>query len=102
NNACNVQTLTFTVAGIPQYPNTKCGTPVASPSCAAPTGGTSGVPTIFVFQPNYHGPDVQQANLGLEYQIRPTMSVQVNYLWVKRSEERRVGKECRYRWARYH
>jgi len=83
NNALNVQTLTFTVAGIPQYPNTKCGTPVASPSCAAPTGGTSGVPTIFVFQPNYHGPDVQQANLGLEYQIRPTMSVQVNYLWVK-------------------
>src|SRR6266704_617934 len=83
NNALNVQTLTFTVAGIPQYPNTKCGTPVASPSCAAPTGGTSGVPTIFVFQPNYHGPDVQQGNLGLEYQIRPTMSVHVNYLWVK-------------------
>src|SRR5207244_9375139 len=24
NNALNVQTLTFTVAGIPQYPNTKC------------------------------------------------------------------------------
>jgi hypothetical protein len=36
-----------------------------------------------VFQPNYHEPDVQQANLGLEYQIQPNMSVQVNYLWVK-------------------
>ncbi len=26
---------------------------------------------------------MQQANLGLEYQIQPTMSVQINYLWVK-------------------
>ena len=83
NNALNVQTLTFTGAGIPQYPNTKCGAPVANPSCAAPAGGTAGVPSIFVFQPDYHEPDVQQANLGLEYQIQPTMSVQVNYLWVK-------------------
>jgi outer membrane receptor protein involved in Fe transport len=83
NNALNVQTLTFTGAGIPQYPNTKCGAPVAAPTCAAPAGGTSALPTIFVFQPNYHEPDVQQANLGLEYQIQPTMSVQVNYLWVK-------------------
>jgi outer membrane receptor protein involved in Fe transport len=83
NNALNVQTLTFTGAGIPQYPNSKCGAPVAAPSCAAPAGGTAGVPSIFVFQPNYHEPDVQQANLGLEYQIQPTMSVQVNYLWVK-------------------
>jgi outer membrane receptor protein involved in Fe transport len=83
NNALNVQTLTFTGANVPQYPNTKCGPPVAAPTCSAPTGGTAGVPTIFVFQPNYREPDVQQANLGLEYQIQPTMSVQVNYLWVK-------------------
>jgi outer membrane receptor protein involved in Fe transport len=83
NNALNVQTLTFSGGNIPQYPNTKCGPPVAAPTCSAPTGGTAGVPTIFVFQPNYHEPDVQQANLGLEYQIQPTMSVQVNYLWVK-------------------
>jgi len=83
NNALNVQTLTFTGAGIPQYPNTKCGAPVTSPDCAAPAGGTSGVPSIFVFQTNYHEPDVQQSNLGLEYQIQPTMSLQVNYLWVK-------------------
>ena len=83
NNALNVQTLTFSGANIPQYPNTKCGPPVAAPACSAPTGGTAGVPTIFVFQPNYHEPDVQQANLGLEYQLEPTMSVQVNYLWVK-------------------
>jgi len=83
NNALNVQTLTFTGANIPQYPNTMCGAPTASPSCAAPTGGTAGVPSIYVFERNYHQPNVQQANLGVEYQIQPTMSVQVNYLWVK-------------------
>jgi len=83
NNALNVQTLNFTGANIPQYPATKCGPPVAAPSCAAPVGGTAGAPTIFVFQPNYREPNVQQANLGLEYQIQPSMSVQVSYLWVK-------------------
>lgn len=83
NNALNVQTLTFTGVNIPQYPNTKCGAPVAAPNCAAPTGGAASAPTIFVFHTNYHQPDVQQANLGVEYQIQPTMSVQVNYLWVK-------------------
>ena len=83
NNALNVQTLTFTGANIPQYPNTLCGAPTASPSCAAPTGGAAGVPSIYVFQPDYHEPNVQQANLGIEYQIQPIMSVQVNYLWVK-------------------
>src|SRR5262249_52342459 len=83
NNALNVQTLTFTGAGIPQYPNTKCGAPTPSPNCAAPTGGTAGVPSIYVFQPNYHQPNVQQANFGIEYQIMPSMSVQVGYLWVK-------------------
>jgi outer membrane receptor protein involved in Fe transport len=83
NNALNVQTLSFSGANIPQYPNTKCGAPAAAPSCAAPTGVTAGAPTIFVFQPNYHQPNVQQANLGVEYQIQPTLSLQVNYLWVK-------------------
>jgi outer membrane receptor protein involved in Fe transport len=83
NNALNVQTLTFRRADIPQYPNTKCGAPVASPACAAPVGVTAGSPSIFVFQPNYRQPDVQQANLGIEYQIQPSMSIQVSYLWVK-------------------
>ena len=83
NNALNVQTLNFTGANIPQYPATKCGAPVAAPGCAAPVGGTAGAPTIYVFQPDYHEPNVQQANLGLEYLIRPSLSVQVNYLWVK-------------------
>jgi Carboxypeptidase regulatory-like domain/TonB dependent receptor len=83
NNALNVQTLTFTGTAMPSYPNTQCGPPVATSTCPAPTGGTSSAPTIFVFQPNYRQPNVQQANLGVEYQIQPTMSIQVNYLWVK-------------------
>ncbi len=83
NNALNVQTLNFTGAAIPQYPNTKCGAPVQTPNCAAPTGVAAGVPSIFVFQPNYHEPNVQQANLSLEYQIQPNMSLQISYLWVK-------------------
>ena len=83
NNALNVQTLNFTGANIPQYPATKCGAPVAAPGCAAPVGGTAGAPTIYVFQPNYREPNVQQANLGLEYLIQPSLSIQVNYLWVK-------------------
>ena len=32
NNALNVQTFNFTGANIPQYPNTKCGTPAPAPS----------------------------------------------------------------------
>src|SRR6266852_369894 len=35
NNALNVQTLMFSGAGIPRYPNTKCLAPVATPSCEA-------------------------------------------------------------------
>jgi hypothetical protein len=87
NNALNVQTLTFRpsdpVFDFPQYPNTQCGPPVQAPACAPPAGGAAALPTIFVFQPNYHQPDVQQANLGLEYQLQNNLSVQVNYLWVK-------------------
>lgn len=87
NNALNVQTLTFrptdAVFAFPRYPNTQCGQPVAAPSCAPPAAGAASAPTIFVFQPNYHEPNVQQANLGVEYQIQKDMSVQVNYLWVK-------------------
>lgn len=87
NNALNVQTLTYrptdSTFDIPQYPNTQCGAPVGTPTCAAPTGGTPSTPTLFAFQKNYHEPDVQQANLGIEYQIQPSMSVMVNYLWVK-------------------
>jgi hypothetical protein len=83
NNGLNVQTLSFSGVGIPQYPNTQCGAPTDAPNCTAPTGGSSAPPNVFVFAPRYHQPDVQQANLSVEYQLLPDMSVQVGYLWVK-------------------
>lgn len=83
NNGLNVQTLTFTGSSIPQYPNTQCGAPIASPSCAAPAGGTSGSPIIFVFAKDYVQPYVQQGSLGVEWQFSDNMSLSVNYLHVE-------------------
>lgn len=83
NNGLNVQTLTFTGSSIPQYPNTQCGPPTASPSCAAPTGGTSGSPIIFVFAKDYVQPYVQQGSLGAEWQFSNNMSLSINYLHVQ-------------------
>lgn len=83
NNGLNVQTLTFTGAGIPTYPNTECGAPVANPSCLAPTGGAAGSPIIFVFQRRYGQPYVQQASLGTEWKLLKDMALSVNYLWAR-------------------
>jgi outer membrane receptor protein involved in Fe transport len=83
NNGVNVQTLTFTGTAIPQYPNTECGAPVASPSCAAPTGGSSSAPIIFVFSPKYRQPYTQQYSAGVEYALARNMSLAVSYLGVK-------------------
>jgi len=85
NNGVSVQTRTFTGGLIPQYPNTICGAPDpsgASPSCAAPTSGSSSNPIIFVFAPKYKQAAVQQANLGLEYEIAKNTSISANYLMV--------------------
>src|SRR5581483_4676103 len=60
NNGINVQTITFTGNLIPAYPN-------IYPSL--PTGATLPKPTIFVFDPHYQNPRVQQGNLGIEQQV---------------------------------
>lgn len=83
NNGVNVQTLTFTGAGIPAYPNTACGTPTAAPNCAAPTGGVAGKPTVYVFQPDYQQPRVQQASFGVDYEIAPNTMLSLGYLFAK-------------------
>ena len=49
-------------------------------------------------------------NSGYEYQVAPDMAMTVRMIMillygaggVPRSEERRVGKECRSRWSPYH
>lgn len=86
NNGLNVTTLTFfptSTPSIPTYPNSLCGAPTPSPSCAAPTGGTASPPIVFGFQKNYKEPDVQQFSLGTEYEINPNTAVSITYLHVK-------------------
>lgn len=83
NNGINVQTLTYNSAVMPGYPNNECGAPAASPSCSAPAGGASSLPTIYAFAPNYQQPMVQQYNLQLEHQVSRTVSFSVGYLGVR-------------------
>jgi hypothetical protein len=84
NNGVNVGTLTFTPGtGMPSYPNTICGAPVTAPSCAAPQGGTPSKPSIYVFQPNYQQPMVQQANINFEHELANNLSITVGWLMVK-------------------
>ncbi|HEV2386132.1 MAG TPA: carboxypeptidase regulatory-like domain-containing protein [Candidatus Acidoferrales bacterium] len=83
NNGLNVQTLSFSGLAMPTYPNNECGAPTASPSCAAPTGGASSAPIIFVFAPDYVEPYIEQGSFGIEYQLAPGTSITVSYLGVR-------------------
>jgi hypothetical protein len=90
NNGINVGTLTFTGAAAPTYPNTICGTPVDSPSCPAPTGGTAGVPSIYVFNKDFKNPMVNQANVGVEYGFGKDWSISLGYLFVSGDDLQRT------------
>jgi hypothetical protein len=74
NNGINVQTITFTGNQVPTYPN-------IFPSI--PTGVTLPKPTIFVFDPNYQQPKVQQASLSWEQAFTQDLAVNLSYLYVK-------------------
>ncbi len=74
NNGISVQTITFTGSQIPLYPT-------IFPSL--PTGVTLPPPTIFVTDPNYQNPKVQQASFGAEQAVTNDLAVSVNYLYVK-------------------
>jgi outer membrane receptor protein involved in Fe transport len=73
NNGINVQTITFTGNLIPTYPNVYS---------SIPSGVTLPKPTIFVVDPNYQDPKVQQASLGIERALTPDLAVSVNLLHV--------------------
>lgn len=93
NNAINVTTLTFTTTTnpvMPFYPNTICGAPVTTPSCAAPATVAAGTASIYVFERDYDQPRVQQYNGGLEYEFWPNWSVAATYIGVKGSNIQRV------------
>jgi hypothetical protein len=83
NNGINVQTLTFTGAAMPGYPNNICGAPTAAPNCAAPVFGASSLPTIYEFKSDYQQPMVQQYNLQAEHQLTNSMSFSVGYIGVR-------------------
>ena len=73
NNGINVQTFTFT-SNIPvTYPNTL-------PAIPTVTGVT---PSIFVFDPEFENPRVQQSSLGVERQLGSDYSIGVTYQYVK-------------------
>jgi outer membrane receptor protein involved in Fe transport len=74
NNGINVQTLTFTGAAAPQYPNTF---PAIPPGAAAPK------PTIFVFDRDYENPEVHQASFGADYRLTDDIAVGASYLYVR-------------------
>ncbi|MDL2717185.1 MAG: TonB-dependent receptor [Acidobacteriota bacterium] len=74
NNGINVQTLTFTAAQAPIYPNI---------FSSIPTGVLLPKPTIFVFDPNFENPLVHQASLGIEHAVSNDYSVGLSYLYVK-------------------
>jgi len=74
NNGINVQTITFTGSQVPTYP-------AIFPSI--PTGATIPRPTIFVFDPDFENPRVQQASLGVERALTNDIGISVGYLYVK-------------------
>jgi outer membrane receptor protein involved in Fe transport len=89
NNGINVQTITFTGNLIPVYP-------AIYPSI--PTGVTLPKPTIFVVDPNYQDPKVQQASLGVDQAVTNDFAVSLSLLHVHatdltRSIDRNVSTE---------
>jgi outer membrane receptor protein involved in Fe transport len=74
NNGINVQTITFTGSQVPTYPNI---------FTSIPTGAAIPKPTIFVFDPNFQNPKVQQASVGIERALSDDIGISVGYLYVK-------------------
>ncbi|HET7434818.1 MAG TPA: TonB-dependent receptor [Thermoanaerobaculia bacterium] len=74
NNGINVQTITFTGAQLPAYPNV---------FTSIPTGATIPKPTIVVFDKDYENPQVHQGSLGVEHGLTNDILVGMTYQYVK-------------------
>src|SRR5262249_25148898 len=83
HNGVNVGTKTCRGTAMAVYPNTKRGAPVDLANCAAPAGGAGSPPDIFVMQPDYQQPIVQQSNLNVEHQFVGDFSLNVGWQMVK-------------------
>jgi len=93
NNGINVVTLTFNTTTnpvLPSYPNSICGAPSATPSCAAPSTVAAAAASIYVFDRNYAQPWVQQVNGGFEYEFLPNWSFGATYLGVRAARLQRT------------
>ncbi len=87
NNGINVQTITFTGASMPTYPNI---------FSSIPTGSAITTPSIFVFDPNFQNPSVEQYSLGVEQEVARDFSVGLTAQYVRgddlpRSRDINVG-----------
>jgi hypothetical protein len=89
-NGITTQTRTFRgdspLSGfIPVYPGTFCGPPDPSgipPNCAPPSIG-AGLPTLQMFSTQYRQPYVQQASMGLEFQVTRDLTLSGSYIFSK-------------------
>jgi hypothetical protein len=68
--------LNFTAANGPVHPAT---------FDSVPTGGTTPRPSIFYFEPNIDAPEIRQADLAIEREITPSLSVSASYLYSRGS-----------------
>jgi outer membrane receptor protein involved in Fe transport len=87
NNGINILTYTFTGASVPTYPNR---------FSSIPTGGAAQRPSILVVDKEFQNPRLQQASVGVDYEVMPNTSLSVSYLFVKgdslpRSIDRNLG-----------
>jgi hypothetical protein len=74
NNGINVQTITFTGAQIPAYPNVYT---------SIPTGVSIPKPTIFAFDKDYENPQVHQGSFGVERAVSDDLLIGFTYQYVK-------------------
>ncbi len=87
NNGINILTYTFTGASVPTYPNR---------FSSIPTGGAAQQPSILVVDKDFQNPKLQQASVGVDYEVMANTSLSVSYLFVKgdslpRSIDRNLG-----------
>ena len=88
NNGINVGTFTLApqsyLASIPTTNTANC-TVVPTPSFC--------IPSIYVFQKDFHNPAIQQGNFGVEYALAQDLSMNVTYLWVKSTHLQRTADQ---------
>jgi hypothetical protein len=79
-NGISVQTVTFNAATAKAL---FASNPNKFDPNNPPTGGTPGLPNLYVFAPGYQSPYTQQANFGFEYEIANNTSLSLEYLFVQ-------------------